>query len=172
VALDVDKLGHEAIIEEKAAIVARFGADILSEGTIDRRRLGAKVFGKPDELAALEAIVHPAANRLTGQLLDAQGEKPCVINAALLHRSSVFSRLDAVILVRAPYLTRLLRARRRDNLPWLALIRRFHSQKDFISPYKDKNFCGNADIYIIDNGFLKGALERRIVEVLAREGIG
>jgi dephospho-CoA kinase len=185
--LDVDKLGHQAIVEEKAAIVTRFGDDILDDdGEVNRRRLGAKVFGKPDEMAALEAIVHPAANRLTIQWLDTQGERPCVINAALLHKSSAFSRLDAVILVKAPCLTRLIRAKKRDHLPWLALIRRFKSQKGFISRYKDKNFRGNADIYIIDNrgcpkfatrllkGFAKPsrALERRIDEVLTREGIG
>ncbi|MDR3248129.1 MAG: dephospho-CoA kinase [Treponema sp.] len=178
--LDVDKLGHQAIIKEKGAIIARFGGDVLGDdGEVDRRSLGAKVFGKPGELAALEAIVHPAANRLTGQWLAAQGDRPCVVNAALLHKSSAFERLDALILVKAPYLTRLLRARRRDHLPWAALFRRFGSQKDFISQYNDKKISGNADIYIIDNrGYLcrssrllKGVLERRIDEILAKEGI-
>jgi dephospho-CoA kinase len=176
--LDVDKLGHRAIVEEKAAIVARFGMDIMgNDGEVDRRRLGTKVFGRPDELAALEAIVHPAANRLTNEWLAAQGDRPCVVNAALLHRSSVFGRLDALILVRAPYITRLLRARKRDHLPWRVLIRRFHSQKGFISQYKDKRFSGDADIYFIDNRgcffprLLEGVLVRRIDKILAKEGI-
>jgi dephospho-CoA kinase len=175
--LDVDKLGHRAIVEEKAAIVARFGMDILGgDGEVDRRRLGAKVFGKPGELAALEAMVHPAANRLTAEWLEAQ-DGACVVNAALLHKSMVLERLDVLIIVRAPFLTRLLRARQRDHLPWAALIRRFKSQKGFISRYKDKKFSGDADIYIIDNRgylvsrFLKGILERRIDEILAKEGI-
>jgi dephospho-CoA kinase len=178
--LDVDKLGHQAIVEEKEAIVARFGEDILGPGgEVDRRRLGARVFGRPGELAALEDIVHPAANRLTLRWLKAQGDRPCVINAALLHRSCVFERLDAVILVKAPWLTRLLRAKKRDRLPWPALIRRFRSQRGFISRYKNKNFSGDADIYVIDNRgssalasrLLRGALERRIERILAQAGI-
>ncbi|MDR1972192.1 MAG: dephospho-CoA kinase [Treponema sp.] len=178
--LDVDKLGHRAIVEEKEAIVARFGTGMLGvAGDVDRRRLGARVFGRPAELAALEAIVHPAANRLTLQWIDAQGDKPCVVNAALLHRSCVFERLDAVILVKAPLLTRLLRAKRRDKLPWGALIRRFASQKGFISRYKNKNFLGTADRYVISNRgcpvfpsrLLERALERRIDEILEKEGI-
>jgi dephospho-CoA kinase len=177
--LDVDKLGHQAIVEEKAAILARFGDGILGpDGEVDRRRLGARVFGKPEELAALEAIVHPAANRLTLRWLEARGDRPCVINAALLHRSSAFSLLDVVILVKAPCLTRLLRAKKRDKLPWSALIRRFWSQRGLVSRYGNKNFSGDADIYVIDN---RGCpvfpsrpvrnLERRIDEILVQEGI-
>jgi dephospho-CoA kinase len=175
--LDVDKLGHRAIAEEKGAIVSRFGGGILGPGgEVDRRRLGARVFGKPEELAALEALIHPAANRLTLRWLEEQGGKPCVVNAALLHKSCVFGLLDAVILVKAPLLTRLLRAKKRDKLPWLVLIRRFRSQRGFAAGYRDKNFLGHADMYVIDNRGLSSpplndTLERRIDEILMIEGI-
>jgi dephospho-CoA kinase len=178
--LDVDTLGHQAIAGEKEAIVSRFGGDILGpDGKVDRRRLGARVFGKAEELAALEAIVHPAANRLTLRWLEAQGDRPCVVNAALLHRSSVFGLLDAVILVKAPLLIRLLRAKQRDKLPWSAILRRFRSQRGFFSRYRDKSSGGIADIHVIDNwGYpvlasrsVTNALERRIDEILAKEGI-
>jgi dephospho-CoA kinase len=177
--LDVDTLGHQALAGEKEAIAARFGADILGPGgEVDRRRLGAKVFGRPGEMAALEAIVHPAANRLTLRWLEDRGDRPCVINAALLHRSSAFALLDAVILVRAPLLTRLLRAKKRDKLPWPAIIRRFRSQRGFFSRYRDKSSGGIADIHVIDNRgpvfasrSFTNALERRIDEILAIEGI-
>jgi dephospho-CoA kinase len=178
--LDVDKLGHQAIVEEKEAIVSRFGDGILgSDGEVDRRRLGSRVFGKPEELAALEALVHPAANRLTLRWLKAQGERPCVVNAALLHKSSAFELLDVLILVKAPLFVRLLRAKKRDKLPWPALIRRFQSQRGFISRYRNKKFSRNADMYVIDNRgfpvfasrFVPAGLERRVDEILAREGI-
>ena len=164
--LDVDKLGYAAIEAEKAAICARFGDDIRRpDNTVDRRRLGEKVFGKPGELAALEAIVHPSANRLTEEWIAAQGGKTCVINAALLHRSTVFERLDRVILVTAPFLIRLLRAKKRDRLPWRVLLKRFASQRNFTSQY----LAGKADIYRVENsGF---HLESRIDAILSREGI-
>jgi dephospho-CoA kinase len=174
--LDVDKLGHRALETEKDAITRRFGEDILDrEGRIDRKLLGAKVFGKPEELAALEAIVHPAANRDTLAWIEAQGGKSCVINAALLHRSSAFKTLDAVILVEAPLLTRLLRARRRDHLSWRALMKRFGSQKEFPSQY----FKEKTDIYRVENrgyfGFFsclsQRKLKNRIHEILSPLGI-
>ncbi|MDR1251417.1 MAG: dephospho-CoA kinase [Treponema sp.] len=174
--LDVDKLGYAVIEMEKEAITARFGSNIRqSDGTVDRRRLAERVFGRPEELAALEAIVHPAANILTEKWIDGRGMKTCVINAALLHRSSVFKRLDCLILVEAPFLTRLLRARKRDRLSWLALFKRFASQKDFTTQY----LAGKADIYRVKNrGFLPAAsqrfqakLERRIDEILIEAGV-
>ncbi|MCL2067708.1 MAG: dephospho-CoA kinase [Treponema sp.] len=160
--LDVDKLGYTALDSEKEAVLARFGVDLLKkDGTIDRRLLGQRVFGNPVELAALEAIVHPVANRLTGEWIAAQNGKTCVINAALLHRSVVFGRLNRIILVTAPVFTRLLRARRRDRLSWAALLRRFSSQKDFNSQY----LAGNAEIYKVENpGLTKSRRLRKKLE--------
>jgi dephospho-CoA kinase len=174
--LDVDKLGHKAIETEREVILNRFGREILNEdGVIDRKLLGARVFGRPTELASLEAIVHPAANRMTQEWISAQGGKPCVINAALLHRSSACKDLDLVILAEAPWLTRLLRARRRDRLPIKVLIERFKSQKDFTSQY----FAENTDIYKVENrGYFKFGsqkreekLEHRIDEILSPLGL-
>ena len=161
--LDVDKLGHEVIEKEKVSILKCFGEDILgADGSIDRRRLGDKVFGRQNELSALEEIIHPAVNRETLAWIDGQGEKTCAINAALLHRSSAFKKLDAVILVRAPFMVRLLRAKKRDRLPLTALLKRFGSQRGF-SPQLLK---GKTDIYIVENSAYS-RLEKRIDEILS-----
>lgn len=169
--LDVDKLGHKAIETEKAAIAALFGEDVLApDGAVDRGLLGKKVFGSAARLSALEAIVHPAANRLTEEWIAAQTPgRLCVINAALLHKSAVFSRLKAVILVKAPLLTRLIRAKKRDALSLRELAGRFASQAKFNAQY----FKGNADIYSIGNPGFSGPnsrsgrkLEKRLDEIL------
>ena len=166
--LDVDKLGYKVLETEKETIFAQFGGDLrLADGSVDRRLLGQRVFGKPEKLAALESIVHPAANRLTCEWAaerDRTGDRACVINAALLHRTPIFDRLDRVILVTAPYFTRLIRAKRRDKLSWGEILKRFASQKDFDSQYLSKN----AEIYRVENPGLTGAgnpskkLERRL----------
>jgi dephospho-CoA kinase len=179
--LDVDKLGHRALETGKEAVFARFGADLKNpDGTVNRRLLGEKVFGNLGELAALQDLVHPAANRLTEDWLAGQSGN-CVVNAALLHKSSAFCQLDFIILIEAPFFTRLLRARQRDRLPLPLLLRRFASQKDFCSQY----LSGKADIYKVGNpGFFWGPgeskssfrrlyvkLERRIDKILLGEGI-
>lgn len=174
--LDVDKLGHLALEQEKDGLIARFGTDILTaQGSVNRKALGDRVFGNPEALANLEAIVHPRANRMTEEWISGHSERMLVINAALLHRSVLFRRLQAIIVVQAGFLTRLIRAKRRDHLPLLALLQRFRSQKQFKAQY----FQGKADIYIVKNRGILGLcahwhrhqLEHRLDEILRREGM-
>jgi len=170
--LDVDKLGYIVLETEKTAVFTQFGTDLQrADGSLDRRLLGQRVFGNPDKLKLLEAIVHPPVNRLTEEWTAKNKDKTCVINAALLHRSAVFTNLDRIILVTSPFLTRLLRARRRDRLSLTEIIKRFSSQKDFNSQY----LSVNAEIKRVGNPGLSGSrklqqkLERRIDIIL--EGI-
>jgi dephospho-CoA kinase len=164
-ALDVDRLGHEALRLEKAAVAARFGPGVLDgAGEVDRKKLGALVFGRPGELAALEAIVHPAANRLTNEWIARQEGRPCIVNAALLHRSSAFERLSAIVLVTAWLPVRLCRARKRDRLPWSVIIQRFGSQKNFIPQYLAKG----ADTLRVYNNPLGPAPAPQIEWIISR----
>ncbi|MDR0567694.1 MAG: dephospho-CoA kinase [Spirochaetaceae bacterium] len=170
--LDVDALGHQALEMEKSAVLARFGSSVLGkDGAIDRRALGAKAFGDKAALAALEGIVHPAVNRLTDSWIAGRQGMPCVVNAALLHKSSAFHRFSFIILVKAPLIVRLLRAKRRDKLPWIQIVKRFISQKNFTPQYFQKN----ADIVIVHNGgffdlwtrLFRGSPEKQIDVILS-----
>lgn len=172
--LDVDKLGHTALESEKAAVIARFGETVLAEdGLLSRRRLAEKVFARAEELAALEAIVHPAANALTeAWLLEAErlGKRAVVINAALLHRSPVFARLDTIVVVKAPLPVRAYRAWKRDGLSAGEIFRRFFRQQEFTAQY----FKARADIYTIGNSGFPGAnakLEKQLDVVLEKAGL-
>jgi len=172
--LDVDKLGHAALENKKDEVFSRFGNEVKNpDGSVNRRLLGEKVFGKKDAITALEAIVHPQVDRMTLEWISLQNDKTCVINAALLHKMALFGQFDCVIAVNAPLIIRLIRAKRRDRHSWFSIFRRMMSQKRFSLQY----LAGNADIYIVDNpsirGFLPGSavnetkLERRIDEILS-----
>jgi dephospho-CoA kinase len=172
--LDVDKLGHKIIENMKGAVFARFGEDLKkNDGSVNRRLLGERVFGKAVEMSDVEAIVHPEANRLTAERVAGQNGKNCVINAALLHKSSLFKGLDCIILVTAPVIVRLVRAKRRDKLPLAALVQRLSSQKTYISQYS----AGNADIFKVGNpgigfrGLAGKKTARRVDTVLTKIGI-
>ncbi|MCX7948709.1 MAG: dephospho-CoA kinase [Treponemataceae bacterium] len=172
--LDVDRLGHRALDQEKERIVHLFGPAILdTTGKLNRKELGRIVFGDPEKLRALEAIVHPRANELTLEWIEQHRGHPLVINAALLHRSIVFDKLAFIILVTAPWPVRLFRGIRRDHISlWQALLR-IWQQRSFFTQYKNKN----TDIYVVPNpgiGWIKRGpyqLERRIERILVREGI-
>jgi phosphopantetheine adenylyltransferase/dephospho-CoA kinase len=89
--IDADVLGHrtyEPGTDTFAAVVAAFGQDLVAtDGTIDRRVLGGKVFGKPDELKRLTDIVWPGIRRLANEELsglETAGNNLAVLEAAVL----------------------------------------------------------------------------------------
>src|SRR5262249_4197001 len=61
--IQADELGHLVQApggEAYASILEEFGRAILNpDGTINRRLLAAEVFGQPERLAKLSALVHP-----------------------------------------------------------------------------------------------------------------
>ncbi len=61
--IDADKVGHEAYRRGSGCydrVVAAFGPDVVGDdGEIDRKALGAKVFGNPEQRKKLEGIVWP-----------------------------------------------------------------------------------------------------------------
>lgn len=69
--IDADVLGHrtyETGSPAHAQVVAAFGRDVLgADGRINRKVLGARVFGKPAELKKLTDIVWPAIRALAAE---------------------------------------------------------------------------------------------------------
>lgn len=107
--IDADKVGHAVIAPGGAAearVVEAFGPGILTEGRIDRRKLGARVFADPAELARLNAIVHPEIKAEIArrcETLAREGHDVAVIDAALLAEDGkIAENTSGLILVLAP----------------------------------------------------------------------
>jgi len=85
-----------------AAIEAAFPGTTGAEG-VKRQELGAQVFGNPEALQRLEAIVHPAVVRLREAfLIEHAGERIVVFDIPLLFEKGYEGALDAVAVVSAP----------------------------------------------------------------------
>lgn len=103
--LDADQLAHGVMTggtEASAAIVARFGADVLSaDGSVDRRKLAPIVFADGAARRDLEAIVHPAVYRAIAAGLRAferTEQAPfAIVDVPLLFESSREGDFDAVV---------------------------------------------------------------------------
>src|SRR5579884_2658887 len=108
--IDADALAREAQApggEVLAAIVRRFGADVLApDGGLDRAALRAKVMGDQAALDALNAIVHPAVRRRRDELLRAARARGDVL---VVHEIPL--QFDAIVLVDAPAAVRRTRLR-------------------------------------------------------------
>lgn len=108
--INVDRLGHQALMSERERIVDAFGRVVLNpDGQIDRRRLGGLVFKSAEHRRRLEAIVHPVMIRRVATLVGVD-PAPVVIDAALLYPMGLDTLCEVVIWVRAPLPLRLLRA--------------------------------------------------------------
>ena len=107
--IDADKVAHTTYAPGGAAydaVIAAFGIIIVApDRTIDRKKLGAIVFGNPERLNKLTSIVWPATFKSIRAQLDglrASGEKmPIVVEAAILIEASWQPLCDEIWLVRA-----------------------------------------------------------------------
>ena len=84
------------------AIEAEFPGSTGPDG-VDRVKLGELVFGDPEALARLEAIVHPAVAELRSEfLLEHAGAPILLFDIPLLFEKGGESRVDQVVVVSAP----------------------------------------------------------------------
>jgi dephospho-CoA kinase len=97
-------------------IEARFPGTTGPAG-VDRKALGARVIGHPEELAALEAIVHPAvAQRRTAFLRRSTGHRLVLLDVPLLFETGLDAQMDAVLVVSAPGFVQRRRVLRRPGM--------------------------------------------------------
>ncbi len=121
--VEADKVGHQAYrrgTEAYRLVVEAFGAEVVvADGEIDRRALGARVFGDAQVRRRLEAIVWPAmrdmmAQRL-GELRD-QDVAVAVLEAAVLIEADWTPLVDEVWVVVVPEEVARERLVRRNGL--------------------------------------------------------
>jgi dephospho-CoA kinase len=134
-AIDLDKVAHDMLEPGApgfAPVVATFGRDILGpDGRIDRKQLGARVFGDAAALARLNAIVHPLV-RLEEEhrvlALEAVQAELVVTDAALLVEAGLLLHYDRLVVVHCAPSQQLERLMARDGLTSAAAQARIAAQ--------------------------------------------
>lgn len=112
VVVDADRLAGEAIAPGTpglSRVVEEFGPDVLTpDGSVDRPKLAALVFGEPDRLAALENIVHPEVTRRSDELAASAPRNAVVVfDVPLLVEKRLAGRYDVVVVVDATLQTQI-----------------------------------------------------------------
>jgi len=84
------------------AIEAAFPGS-TGENGVDREALGKLVFGNPEKLAELEAIVHPAVGKKRADFLGLYADEPILVfDIPLLFEGSGHAAVDTIVVVSAP----------------------------------------------------------------------
>lgn len=173
--VDADAVAHEMYGYDRALvqrIAGEFGQDVVwSDGSLNRKKLGSLVFGKPEALTALNRLVHPAlVVAIRERILSTQRiMNRVVLDAALIIELGFAKEVDYLVLVSASKEARLARLMARSGLTGDEALRRIESQV----PEEAK--LAHAD-FVIKNETTREYLEEQVDalwdEILAREDQG
>ena len=163
-----DEIGHlvlEPAGEAYHAVIQEFGRDILdASGSIDRRVLAARVFGQPERLAKLNALVHPPVRVRIEKLVTEFAEREpggiAIIEAAILIETGTYRGYDRLILVVCSEEQQIERAIARDHLTPDEVVGRLGRQMPLAEKVK------YAD-YVIDTSGAKESTLQQTREVYA-----
>jgi len=123
IVLDADRIGHRVYEPGTPGfqkVVNEFGHDLVApDGTIDRKVLGGKVFGKPEFMQRLTDIVWPEIRRLAAaeikQLKKQEPDRTIVLEAAVLIEANWTDIVDEVWVVSVKPETAIERLRQRNG---------------------------------------------------------
>lgn len=104
--VDADRLAREVVVPGSAglaAVVAEFGAAVLSaDGSLDRAGLAERVFNAPDQLARLEAIIHPLVQVAAAEHFARHHDGALLVYEVPIPGHSPFTDSPVIVVVEAP----------------------------------------------------------------------
>jgi dephospho-CoA kinase len=167
--LDADVTAREVVMPGTPglnALTEAFGKEILNtDGTLDRKRLGALVFADENQRQRLNHILHPFIIARQDEIMNAwEAEDPegiGIIDAALMIESGGYKRFDKLIVVYCRPEVQLERLILRDKLSREEAERRINSQM----PQEEKQKFAD---YLIDTSDGFDLTRARTTEVYNR----
>lgn len=122
--LDADRMAHDLLAEPNVQqeLVSFFGAEILDDcGRIDRRKLADYAFSGPEQVQAINGILHPRVMEQCLRRIEQCRQDPdcrgIILDAPLLLEAGWEGRYDCLIFVDCPPQERTVRAARKGLSP-------------------------------------------------------
>ena len=164
VVFDADLLAREAVepgTPGHAAVIDRFGADVLAPGgELDREALASIVFADPAARRDLEQIVHPEVRRLFAEGTEAyrDSDRVVVFSAPLLVETGMHTAFEILVVVSATVATQIERLMRQRGMSEASIRARIEAQ----APLEDK--AAVAD-FLVDNEGTLDELESQVEQL-------
>ena len=163
--LDCDVIYHRLLETDKALLAAieeNFPGTV-TEGVLDRKKLGGLVFAEGDRLAKLNEITHGAVREEVIRLLEATPGN-AAIDAIGLFESGISRLCDLTVAVTAPEEVRVRRLMARDNISEEYARSRIGAQKS------QAEFSALCDVTLENDGS-REAFSEKCLAFLADRGI-
>ena len=113
----------------REGLVRMFGDEVYENGALNRPMLAARIFGHPQHLATVNALVHPRVRQDFESWADGRAERIVAVESAILFSSGMDRLVDFVIGVTAPEPIRLERVLSRDGCTPQQALARMQSQQ-------------------------------------------
>ena len=157
--IDTDKISHD-ILAGSFAVRKLFADDnILTEGQIDRKKLGAVVFKDKEKMKLLELILHPQI--VTELLKIFQGNEDVIfVSVPQLFEANFEKLFDKIVFINSDEKIRLERLMQRNNLSEQDALMRINAQ---MSADEKIPKCD----YVIENNSNLEDLKNKVEEMLS-----
>ena len=137
----------------------------VRDGVLDRERLATIVLEDPQELAALEAIVHPEVQAARQRFIADHADAPAILfEIPLLFETGAEAAYDKIVVVSAPAEIQRQRALERAGMTPAKLAAILERQ------VSDADKRARAD-FIVDTGTDLSTTERQVRDIIACLGI-
>jgi dephospho-CoA kinase len=159
---DADEAVHELYRGRALPLIGAAFPDVVVDGVVDRVRLARAVMGFPDELARLEAIIHPLVRESEWRFLKTQceaGAAMAALDIPLLFETHADSLMDVTIVLTAPPEAQQIRVMQRPGMTaekFAAMLARQMSDAE-------KRKRGS---YVVDTGCALGDTQKSLDKVL------
>lgn len=154
--------GAKRVMQSKnilAEVKAAFGGNIFDNDILNRAKLAQIVFNDKEQLAKLNAIVHPAVKLdFDDWVKEHKNNDYVMYEAAILFESGRYKDCDVIITVTAPEEVRIDRVIKRDKTTREEVLSRMKMQWNDEKRISKSNF-------VINNNNLKNAKEE-VVKIL------
>ena len=162
----------DAVVRElqanDAKVIASIGArfpEAVSNGVLDREMLGRMVLGYPNELEALEAIMHPEVQAARERFLQDHLDAPArLFDIPLLFETGGDKAFDKVVVVSAPPEVQRRRVLKRPGMN----ERKLDSILERQMPDSEKRSLAD---FVIDTGGDISTTEKQVRDIIACLGI-
>ncbi|WP_433829777.1 dephospho-CoA kinase [Flavobacterium anhuiense] len=154
--------GAKRVMQSKnilAEVKSTFGGSIFDDEVLNRAKLAQVVFNDKEQLAKLNAIVHPAVKvDFEEWAKEYKNYEYVLYEAAILFESGRYKDCDVIITVTAPEEMRIERVIKRDKTTREQVLSRMKMQ------WNDEKRISNSN-FVINNNNLKNAKEE-VVKIL------
>ncbi len=160
--VDSDRLAQAELDrpETMAALTQHFGEKILENQKINRKALGAIIFGNTEERLFLNSVIHPKVIARIRELTKGN-EETVFVDVPLLYEAKMEDLFDQVIVVYANPANQLKRLMARDHISETYARQKISAQMDV------EMKISRADHVINNNGSVKET-HRQIDDILRR----